>query len=173
MPCLKDFDLCGFHRNTAAKIPQTKSILGIEAVLSDDRGLKKPYKYVDDVRSHIQNLLLQHPEWKDKNIADQACQDLDIMISRSAVARIRTGEEEHSSLPTKAELFDMAKEAEAFAKEHMEQRQLWFNFDTEPELKQVAEECSNDSPPQAKNETQQALIEQLQQKAILPCCGWP
>ncbi|HIJ35913.1 MAG TPA: hypothetical protein HPP59_01370 [Deltaproteobacteria bacterium] len=64
-------DLCGFHRNTAGKILQTKSILGIEAVLSDDRGLKKPYKYVDDVRSHIQNLLSEHPQWKDQDVADQ------------------------------------------------------------------------------------------------------
>ena len=156
-------ELCGFHRNTAGKILQTKSILGIEAVLSDDRGLKKPYKYVDDVRSHIQDLLSEHPGWKDQDIADQACQDLGIKISRSAVARIRTGEEEQPSLPTKGELFDMAKEAEAFEKEHMEQRQLWLNFDTEPELKQVAEECSNEPPPQAKNETQQSFIDQLQQ----------
>jgi len=106
-------DLCGFHRNTAGKILQTKSILGIEAVLSDDRGLKKPYKYVDDVRSHIQNLLSEHPQWKDQDVADQACQDLHINISRSAVARIRTGGEGQPSLPTKAEFFDMAKEAEA------------------------------------------------------------
>lgn len=156
-------ELCGFHRNTAGKILQTKSILGIEAVLSDDRGLKKPYKYVDDVRSHIEKLLSEHPEWKDQDIADQASRDLDIQISRSAVARIRTGDEEHSPMPTKTELFDMAKEAEAFEKEHMEQRQLWLNFNTEPELKQVAEESSKEPPPQAKNETQQSFIEQLQQ----------
>lgn len=156
-------ELCGFHRNTAGKILQTKSILGIEAVLSDDRGLKKPYKYIDDVRSHIEKLLSKHPEWKDQDIADQASRDLDIQISRSAVARIRTGDEEHSPMLTKTELFDMAKEAEAFEKEHMEQRQLWLNFNTEPELKQVAEECSNEPPPQAKNETQQSFIEQLQQ----------
>lgn len=156
-------ELCGFHRNTAGKILQTKNILGIEAVLSDDRGLKKPYKYVDDVRSHIEKLLSEHPEWKDQDIADQASRDLNIQISRSAVARIRTGDEEQSPMPTKTDLFDMAKEAEAFEKEHMEQRQLWLNFNTEPELKQVAEECSNEPPPQAKNETQQSFIEQLQQ----------
>lgn len=155
-------ELCGFHRNTAGKILQTKSILGIEAVLSDDRGLKKPYKYVDDVCSHIEKLLSQHPEWKDQLIAEQASKDLEMDISRSAVARIRTGEEK-PSFPTKAELFDMAKEAEAFEKEHLEQRQLWLNFDTEPELKKTAEACSKESPPQPKFETQQALIEQLQQ----------
>jgi hypothetical protein len=154
-------ELCGFHRNTAGKILQTKSILGIEAVLSDDRGLKKPYKYVDDVRSHIEKLLSEHPERKDQDIADQATRDLDIQISRSAVARIRTGDEEHSPMPAETELFDMAKEAEAFEKEHLEQRRLWLNFNTEPELKQVEEECRNEPPPRAKNETQQSFIEQL------------
>jgi len=156
-------ELCGFHRNTVSKIIQTKKILGIEAVLSDDRGLKKPYKYIGQVCSHIEKLLSNHPEWKDQDVADQAGRDLDMEISRSAVARIRTGEEEKPSFPTKAELFDMAKEAEAFEKEHLEQRQLWFNFDTEPELKQEAEECSKETPPQAGNKTQQSLIEQLQQ----------
>ncbi len=156
-------ELCGYHRNTAGKIIQTKNILGIEAVLSDDRGLKKPYKYVDDVCFHIRNLLSEHPEWKDQDVADQACQDLHMNISRSAVARIRTGGEEQPSLPNKTELFDMAKEAEAFEKEHLEQRQLWLNFDTEPELKQTAEECSKEPTVQAKNETQQSLIERLEQ----------
>jgi len=159
--------LCGFHRNTAGKILQTKRLLGIEAVLSDDRGLKKPYKYIDDVCSHIQNLFAAHPEWKDQDIADQASKDLNMNISRSAVARIRTGGEEKPVFPTKAELFDMAKEAEAFEKEHVEQRQLWLNFDTEPELKQLAEECSKEPPPQARNDTQQSLVERLQQG--MPC----
>jgi len=67
-------------------------------------------------------------------------------ISRSAVARIRSGEEDKPSFPTKAALFDMTEEAVAFEKEHLEQRQLWLNFDTEPELKQEAEECSKESP---------------------------
>lgn len=156
-------ELCGFHRNTASKIIQTKRILGIEAVLSDERGLKKPYKYIGQVCSHIEKLLSEYPGWKDQDIADQASRDLDMNISRSAVARIRTGEEGAPSLPTKAELFDMAKEAEAFEKEHLEERQLWLNFDTEPELKQEAEECSKETPPQTDNETQRSLIEQLQQ----------
>jgi hypothetical protein len=156
-------ELCGFHRNTAGKILQTKKLLGIEAVLSDGRGLKKPYKYIDEVRSHIEDLLCEHPEWKDQDVAEQASKDLEMSISRSAVARIRTGEEEKPPIPTKAELFDMAKEAEAFEKEHMEQRQLWLNFDTEPELKHLAEECSKEPPPRAKNDTQQSFIERLQQ----------
>ena len=108
-------ELCGFHRNTAGKIIQAKKLLGIESILSDDRGLKKPYKYIDQVRSHIEQLLSAHPEWKDELIAEQAGKDLDMDISRSAVARIRTGEDK-PSFPTKAELFDMSKEAEVLKK---------------------------------------------------------
>jgi len=157
-------ELCGFHRNTAGNILKIKRLLGIEAVLSDDRGLKKPYKYVDKVCSHIRELFAEHPEWKDQDIADQASTDLDMNISRSAVARIRTGEEEKPpAFPTKAELSDMAKEAEAFEKEHVKQRQLWLNFDSEPELKQLAEECSQEAPPQTDNDTQQSFLERLQQ----------
>ena len=164
-------ELCGFHRNTAGKIIQTKRILGLEAMLLDDRGLKEPYKYIGQVCSHIEKLLLEHPEWKDQDIAEQAGKNLDMEISRSAVARIRVGEEKKPSLPTKAELFDMAKEAEVFEKEHLEQRQLWLNFDTEPELKQKAEESSKESPPQAVTETQQSFIEQLQQGAKCSFAG--
>jgi len=50
---------------------------------------------------------------KIRTLLIKACQDLHINISRSAVARIRTGGEGQPSLPTKAEFFDMAKEAEA------------------------------------------------------------
>lgn len=155
--------LCGYHRNTVSQLLQTKQLLGIEAVLSDHRGLKTPYKYIGQVSSHIEHLLAEHPEWKDQDVADQASKDLRMSISRSAVARIRTEGDEKPSLPDKTELLDMSKEAEAFEKEHLEQRQLWLNFDTEPELKQRAAECSKESPPQPKTETQQALIEQLQQ----------
>ena len=156
-------ELCGFHRNTVSKIIQTKEFLGIEAALLDDRGLKKPYKYIDEICSHINGLLSEHPGWKDQDIADQAGKDLPINISRSAVARIRTGNQDKPELPNKTELLDLAKQAELFEKEHLAQRQLWLNFDTEPELKQKAEECSKESPPQAKNDAQQSFIGQLQQ----------
>jgi hypothetical protein len=155
--------LCGFHRNTVTNIVQSKKLLGIEAVFSDDRGLKKPYKYVEAVCSHIKELLSGHPEWKDQDIADQASKDLGIEISRSAVARIRTGDQESSMLPSKSKLLDLAKEAEAAEKEHRAKRQLWLNFDTEPELKQKSQECSKELPPRAENDTQRSLIAQLQQ----------
>lgn len=164
-------ELCGFHRNTVGKILQIKQLLGIEAVLADERGLKNPYKYVEKVRSHIEKLLSEHPQWKDQDIAEQAGKDLDMEISRSAVARIRTGKEDNEALPAKTELFDMAREAEAFEKEHREQRQLWLNFDTEPELKQTAEECSKETPPRADTDTQQSFIDKLRQGMISSCAG--
>ena len=46
-------NICGFHRNTVFTVLRTKRILGIEAVIKDHRGLKSPYKYIGQVRSHI------------------------------------------------------------------------------------------------------------------------
>ncbi len=64
-------------------------------------------------------------------------------ISRSAVARIRTeGHAKPAKIPCKQKLLDTAKLAETIVKERSDKRQLWLNFDTEPELKQKAEECA-------------------------------
>lgn len=138
--------------------------MGIEAVLIDDRGHKEPYKYINEVRSYIKKLLRKYPDRKDQDIADQAAKELDMEISRSAVARIRTkGHAKPAKIPCKQELLDMAKLAETIVKERSDKRQLWLNFDTEPELKQKAEECAKEPLPHAKGEAQQALIDQLQQ----------
>lgn len=156
--------LCGFHRNTVFKILRTKRLLGIEAVMVDDRGHKEPYKYINEVRSYIKKLLRKYPDRKDQDIADQAAKELDMEISRSAVARIRTeGQATPAKIPCKQELLDMAKLAETIVKERSDERQLWLNFDTEPELKQKVEECAKEPLPHAKGEVQQALIDQLQQ----------
>ncbi|MFQ6091603.1 MAG: helix-turn-helix domain-containing protein, partial [bacterium] len=76
--------ICGFHRNTVHRLLRTKRLLGLEAVLKDDRGLKEPYKYINEVRCHVKKLLRKYPEWTDQAIAQQAAQDLDMEISRSA-----------------------------------------------------------------------------------------
>ena len=55
--------ICGFHRNTVHKLGQTKALLGLEAVLRDERGASVPYKYVNEVRSHIKKLLRKYPDW--------------------------------------------------------------------------------------------------------------
>ena len=82
--------ICGFHRNTVFKLIRTKRLLGIEAVIEDNRGLKSAYKYIGEVRSHIKKLLRKYPDWTDQAIAEQAAEDVKMEVSRSAVARIRT-----------------------------------------------------------------------------------
>lgn len=164
--------LCGFHRNTVFKIIRTKSLLGVEAVFEDNRGIKEPYKYVNEVRSHIKKLLRKYPEWIDEAIADQAAKDLDMKISRSAVARIRTEKQDKPAKPlSNKELLDMAQLAESIVKEELDKRQLWLNFDTEPELKQKSEEYAKELSPQAEGEAIQSLIEQLQRGARCTFAG--
>lgn len=164
--------LCGFHRNTVFKLLRAKRFLGIEAVLEDNRGLKEPFKYVNEVRLHIKKLLRKYPEWTDEAIAEQAATDLNMSISRSAVARIRTeGQEKGRKTPSKKELLDMAQLAESIAKEETEKRQLWLNFDTEPELKQKAEDCAKEPSPRAKEEALQSLIAELQRGARCTFAG--
>lgn len=161
--------ICGFHRNTIRDILKTKQILGLEAVLKDDRGHKKPYKYVNKILSHIKNLLRKNPDWTDEKIADQATQDLAEEISRSAVARIRTENKNIPPMfPSKKELMDEAKMAESIEKEHADERQLWLAFHDEPELKEKADEFSQDPPPQGEGALQRELIEQLQRGK--DCC---
>jgi len=155
--------ICGFHRNTLFKLLRTKNLLGVEAVLKDDRGLKEPYKYINETRSHIKKLLRKYPDWTDQAIADQAAEDLDMDISRSAVARIRTENQNRPQrLPVKKELIDLADVAESMERERRCDLQLWLNFDDEPELKQQTEEFSKEPAPKAEGETQQALIKRLQ-----------
>jgi len=81
--------ICGFHRNTVARLVQTKKLLGIEGLIKDDRGPKAPWKYIGDIRKGIKELLSEHPEWTDQEIAEEASRRLGEDISRSAVARIR------------------------------------------------------------------------------------
>ena len=158
--------ICGFHRNTIFKLLRTKRLLGLEAVFRDDRGLKEPYKYVNEVRSHIKKLLRKHPDWTDQAIADQTSKDLGIDISRSAVARIRIEKQDKQggkNLPSKKELMDMARVAEAIDKECFHGRQLRLNFEKDPELKQKSEEFSKELAPKAERDTERVLIERLQQ----------
>jgi len=62
--------ICGFHRNTVFRLLRTKRLLGLEAVLKDDRGLKEPYKYVNEVRSHIKQILRKYLDWTDQAVAE-------------------------------------------------------------------------------------------------------
>lgn len=157
--------ICGFHRNTVIKLLRAKRLLGLEAALKDDRGLKAPYKYVNEVRSHIKKLQRKYPNWTDQRIADEAARNLGMAISRSAVARIRCerqNKEEPHSLPAKKELMDMAKVAEAIDREDFHGRQLRMNFEKDPVLKEKSEEFSKEPGPKKERETERFLIERLQ-----------
>jgi len=157
--------ICGLHRNTVFKLLRTKRLLGLEAVLKDDRGLKEPYKYVNEVRSHIKQILRKYPDWTDQAVAEQAAKDLDMGISRSAVARIRNEGKvrQEPALPTKSELIRMSRIAEAIDEERFDARQLRMNFEQDPELKRKSAEFSRDPSPKARRETERFLLERLRQ----------
>lgn len=158
--------ICGLHRNTVFKLLRTKRLLGLEAVFEDHRGLKQPLKYISEIRSHIKKLQRKNPDWTDQAIADQAASELGMEISRSAVARIRTEKEDtqwSKKQPTLKEIMDMSKVAEAIDLERHDSRQLSLNFELDQELRQKSEEFSQQPAPMAERETEQLLIERLQQ----------
>ena len=157
--------ICGLHRNTVFKLLRTKNLLGLEAVLKDHRGLKEPLKYITEIRSHIKKLQRKYPDWTDQAIANQAARELGMEISRSAVARIRTENQDNlwtQKQPRLKEIMDMSKVAEAIDRECFDARQLRLNFEQDPQLRQKSEEFSRQPAPRAERETERLLIERLQ-----------
>ena len=108
-----------------------KSTLGIESLLDENRGLKKPLKYSADVRATIERLLSEHPDCSDQQIAKLASEELDMDIHRNGVARIRV-----SNLPVdndepiflKDRLMELSKIAETIDQEKNDHQQLELNF---------------------------------------------
>jgi hypothetical protein len=164
-------EICGFHRNTVFKLLRTKKLLGIEAVIEDHRGLKSPYKYVGEVRTHVKKLLRKYPDKTDQEIAEQASMDLTISISRSAVARIRTEKQGRKRLPSKAELEAMAQVADAFDRRNFDKRQLELNFNWDKEIKGKCSRAGKEAPPKVDKKTDQRLIDRLQQGERFNFCG--
>lgn len=159
-------NLCGFHRNTVVRLVRAKRLLGLDAIVNDARGLKAPYKYVDEIRSHIKRLLDDGADRTDEAIAKQAAKDLGLDISRSSVARIRIGQRSGSqgaNRLNKKELMDMAKVAEAIDREDFDAQQLKLHFEQDPELKAKSREAGHEAPPKAETQSQRALIERLQE----------
>ncbi|PXF59422.1 MAG: hypothetical protein C4B59_11450 [Candidatus Methanogaster sp.] len=166
--------ICGFHRNTVFKLLRTKRLLGLEAIFEDNRGLKVPYKYINEIRSHIKKLQRQYPDWTDQAIADQAAKDLNIEISRSSVARIRTEKADNrrdKNRPGKKELIELAEIAESIDKEDYDGRQLRLNFERDPELRKKSEESEKEAAPKGERETEKRLIKRLQQGEPNSFCG--
>jgi predicted transcriptional regulator with HTH domain/transposase len=167
-------DICGFHRNTVFKLIRIKRLLGIEAVIQENRGLKSPYKYIGKTRSHIKKLLRKYPDWSDQEIADQADKDLKMEISRSAVARIRTeksNKRKENAVPTKAEIIAMAQVVDAYDKEQFDDQQMLLNFKWDKEIKQKSEQCSEEPPLKPEKKSDQRLTERLQEGERFNFCG--
>lgn len=164
-------EICGFHRNTVFKLLRTKKLLGIEAVIEDNRGLKAPYKYVGKIRSHVKKLLRKYSDKTDQEVAEQATKDLSVKISRSAVARIRTEKQDKKPLPSKAELEAMAQVADAFDRRNFDKKQLELNFNWDKEIKQRCSQAGKEAPPKVDKKSDQRLIDRLQQGERFNFCG--
>jgi transposase len=157
-------EICGFHRNTVSKLLRTKRLLGIEALFEDDRGPKTPWKYVGEIRDTIKNLLQAYPKWGDQQIADEAAKQLEISISRSSVARIRTEKEDFCiEKPTRHDLEELAKIADQIDLKQYDEQQLSFNFDADANFKKKAEEFAKEESPAPKTQTGQACLERLKE----------
>lgn len=167
-------NICGFHRNTISQFLDTKQTLGIKALLEDNRGLKKPLKYKDDVRDTIEKLLSLHSDWSDQKIATQASELLDMDVHRNGVARIRVA----NLLPNDDEVFfskdrllELSKIAETIDQQKNDDRQLELNFEADEQFKQKKEQLEQLEPLQSTNKTEQNLIERLQQGQRSPFSG--
>jgi len=166
--------ISGFHRNTIPQFLVTKKTLGIKALLEENRGLKKPLKYIDDVRATIERLLSQHPDWSDQEIADQASEALDMDIHRNGVARIRVSNSSSDNdevVFSKDRLMELSKIAAKIDHEKNDHRQLELNFEADEQFKQKKEQLEKLEPLQSTNKTEQNLIERLQHGERSPVAG--
>ena len=166
--------ICGFHRNTISQFLVTKQTLGIKVLLEDNRGLKKPLKYKDDVRETIERLLCQHPDWSDQKIATQASELLDMDVHRNGVARIRVANlspNDDEVFCSKDRLIELSKIAETIDQQKNDDRQLELNFEADEQFKQKKQLLEQLEPLQSTNKSEQNLIERLQQGQRSPFAG--
>lgn len=156
--------VCDFHRNTVFKLLRTKRLLGIEALFQDERGPKAPWKYIGEIRKAIKKLLRTYPDWTDQQIAEESAKQLETSISRSAVARIRTEKDDLTSdKPKRLDLEQLAKIADSIDLKHYDERQLAFNFNTDPAFKKQVEEFGKEDAPRAQVDTDKELLERLKE----------
>lgn len=156
--------ICGFHRNTVFKLLRTKRLLGIEALIKDERGPKAPWKYVGKIRETVKKLLRKYPDWTDEQIANKAAEQLETPISRSAVARIRTEKDDLKHMRRlKRDLKELAKIADSIDLKQHDERQLALNFDDDPEFKRKAEEFAKEESPKPQTNTDKEFLEHLKE----------
>jgi len=154
--------ICGFHRNTVFKLLRTKRLLGIEAIVKDERGPKAPWKYVGKIRETVKELLRKYPEWTDDRIAQKAAEQLETPISRSAVARVRTEKDDlRYTRRGKKDLRELAKIADSIDLKEHDERQLAFNFDDDPEFRRQVEDLAKEQPPKPTTTTDKEFLEHL------------
>ncbi len=167
-------EICGFHRNTVSELVKRKELLGLESIVVDHRGRKGPYKYVDEVRNQIEKILKEHTDWSDQAVADQASEDLSIAVSRSSVARIRTGEISPAALRvpfTLDEIMKLAEAVDAIDKQRFRPRQLELNFEADPGFQEKVEEFAEEAAPKGECERDDTLIERLGHGEDNVVCG--
>jgi hypothetical protein len=154
---------------------RTKRILGLQATIEDHRGLKHPLRYIGELRSHIKKLLRKYPDWPDRQIAEQAANDLNVDVSRNAVARIRTEKQDNKQAKNQAatpkNLMQLYEIAKAIDQERFDERQLALNFEQDRQLKQQCEEFTQAESPSSKNQSEQHFIERLQKGERNNFCG--
>jgi hypothetical protein len=113
----------------------TNQLIGLNAVIKNDRGRRGPIYYTPEKRKHIIDLLESKPGETDEKIAQQANEELGTKISRQAVARIRV---EHTkpfngfSPPNKKELMEIEAATRRMEKRLVKQAQLNFDFENRP-----------------------------------------
>lgn len=166
--------ICGFHRNIVRKFIKIKKNIGIKALIQDNRGLKKPLKYIDDIRQTIERLLSEHEDYSDQQIAQLASEELQMDVSRSGVFRIRTATSsvdkiEDEFIFSKDRLIELSMIAETMDQEKHNQIEL--NFKTDVNLKQKKEQLEQLEALQSSNKTEQNLIQRLQKGERTPFAG--
>lgn len=155
--------ICGFHRNTVRRLVQTKRLLGIEGLIKDGRGPKGPWKYIGDIHKVIKELLEQHPEWTDEQIAEESSKRVNENISQSAVARIRGCDKDKPKEYSLQELRELAEKAEQIDIKRHDSRQLTLNFEEDPEFAKKSEEFKKEEPPQGCTQSDGQLLKMLQE----------
>jgi hypothetical protein len=166
--------ICGFHRNSVARFLTLKNTLGIEALLDENRGLKKPLKYIDTVRETIERLLSEYPECSDQQIAKRASEELNMDIHRNGVARIRVSnqpDDESEVIFFKERLVELHRIAQEIDQGKNDAHQLELNFEADELFRQKKEELEQLQPLQSANKTEQNLIERLQKGERNPFAG--
>jgi hypothetical protein len=80
--------ICAVHRDTVSLWVKTKRLLGMRYLLDKDRGPKAPWKLVDDIVRHIDQLITEQPDITNNQIVDILSKS-GIDISETSVRRIR------------------------------------------------------------------------------------